>query len=159
MTLALGIGSSAIASVVALMVYTVRLFQCTANYASLDQNSRLAIDIMSRDIRQAKALTSYATNQLVFTNLSGLTFSYTWSPQAATLTRLYDGQSSVLLAGCDYLAFRVSQRTPSNNFTFWPASTAANAKLIDVRWTCSRPILGQKANTESIETAKITIRN
>ena len=33
------------------------------------------------------------------------------------------------------------------------------AKLIDVSWKCSRKIMGEKLNTESVQTAKIVIRN
>jgi Tfp pilus assembly protein PilW len=158
-SLALGIATVAVGAVMTLAVYAARTFQATTNYADLDQKSRLAVDILTRDVRQARALTSFATNQLVFTDLNGLTFSYTWDPQAGTFTRVYNGQSSVLLTGCSYLTFHISQRTPSNNFTFWPASTVSNAKLIDMSWTCSRQILGQNLNSESIQTAKITIRN
>jgi hypothetical protein len=31
--------------------------------------------------------------------------------------------------------------------------------MIDVSWKCSREILGAKINTESVQTAKIVIRN
>ena len=158
-SLALGIGTVAIGAIVVVTIFAARTFQASTNYADLDQKSRLAVDILTRDVRQASSLTSYATNQLVFTDLNGLTFSYTWDPRAGTFTRVYNGQSSVLLTGCTYLSFHISQRTPSNNFTFWPASTVSNAKLIDMSWTCSRQILGQSLNTESIQTAKITIRN
>jgi hypothetical protein len=33
------------------------------------------------------------------------------------------------------------------------------AKLVDVSWLCSRKILGRKVNTESVQTAKIVMRN
>jgi hypothetical protein len=158
-SVSLGIGTFAVGVVLALTMYAARAFQATSNYGDLEQHSRLAVDIMTRDVRQARTLTSFATNQLVFTDLNNLTFSYTWNPQAGTFTRVYNGQSSVLLTGCNYLAFHISQRTPSNNFTFWPASTVPNAKLIDVSWACSRKVLGQNVDTESIQTAKITLRN
>ena len=32
-------------------------------------------------------------------------------------------------------------------------------KLVDLNWRCSRQILQQKVNTESVQTAKIVIRN
>jgi len=159
MILALGLGSMVLAVAAAFTVYTARSFVATANYADLDAASRHAVDLMTRDIRQAKTLTSFATNQVVFTDVTNGTFSYTWDPGAATLTRIYNGQSSVILTSCDYLTFHIAQRTPSNNFTFWAATATTNAKLVDVSWNCSRQIVGQKVNTESIQTAKITLRN
>ena len=37
-------------------------------------------------------------------------------------------------------------------------TTATGAKLIKLNWTCSRTILGQAVNTESVQTAKIVMR-
>lgn len=145
--------------VMSTMLFMGRSFEAMGNYSDLNQASRQTLDIMTSDIRQAKTMTSFATNQLAFTDLTNGTFSYTWDPSAATLTRVYNGQSMVLLTSCDSLVFHISQRSPSNNFVFWPASAAADAKLVDVSWICSRQILGQKVNTESVQTAKITIRN
>ena len=43
---------------------------------------------------------------------------------------------------------------------FYSASNnPAICKLVSVSWRCSRTILGQKVNTESVQTAKIVIRN
>jgi len=159
MTVAFGLAGLVSLVVVATTMYAARCFQAMGNYADLNRSSRQALDTMTRDIRQAKVLTSFATNQLIFTDLTNGTFSYTWDATAGTVTRVYNGNSQVLLTHCDTLAFHMSQRNPSNNFTFWPATVATNAKLIDVSWDCSRPLFGKKANTETIQTAKIAIRN
>jgi type II secretory pathway pseudopilin PulG len=159
MTVAFGLATIVAAAVATSTLFTARGFQAAANYSDLSRASRKTLDVLTRDVRQAKALTSFATNRVVFTDLTNGTFSYTWDARAGTLTRTYNGSSNVVLTSCDSLVFHISQRSPSNNFTFWPASSATNAKLIDVTWTCSRPLFGQKANTESIQTAKITIRN
>ena len=159
MTVAFGLATIVAAAVATTSLFTARSFQAAGNYSDLHRASRQTLETMSRDIRQAKVLTSFATNQIVFSDLTNGTFSYTWDSTAGTLTRVYNGHSRVMLKNCDSLAFHISQRTPSNNFTFWPANGATNAKLIDVNWVCSRPLFGQKANTESIQTAKITIRN
>jgi hypothetical protein len=156
---ATGIGVLVTAVVVTMTIFTSRAFVGLGNYAELGQSSRLAVDILSEDVRQAKVLTSYATNRLVFQDLTNGTFSYTWDPDAQTLTRIYNGESRVLLTSCSLLTFQISQRTPSNNFAFWPANAATNAKMIGVSWTCSRPILGQPVNTESMQTARIAMRN
>ena len=38
-------------------------------------------------------------------------------------------------------------------------AVADQVKLLDVSWRCSRKVLGQKLNTESVQTSKIVIRN
>jgi prepilin-type N-terminal cleavage/methylation domain-containing protein len=159
MMVAAAIGVLVTGVAVTLTVFTSRSFVALGNYADLDRSSRLAVDILTDDVRQAKALTSYTTNQLVFQDLTNGTFSYTWDPDARTLTRVYNGASRLLLTRCSSLTFHISQRTPSNDFGFWPANSVTNAKMIDVSWTCSRPILGQPVNTESVQTAKIAMRN
>ncbi|MEJ2010407.1 MAG: hypothetical protein P8Z30_20015, partial [Acidobacteriota bacterium] len=72
----------------------------------------------------------------------------------------------VLLTNCEYLAFGISQRNPSNEFCFYPATNTTTSKLdpslcklVDVSWKCSREIFGKKVNTESVQTAKIVMRN
>jgi hypothetical protein len=159
MCVAVGLGVLVTAVVLGLSAYMTRSFAALGNYADLDRSSRLAVDTMTADIRQAKSLVSFATNQVVFTDLTNGTFSYTWDPAVQTLTRVYNGQTRVLLESCSYLNFHISQRTPSNNFSFWPADSVTSAKFIDVSWNCSRPILGRPANTECVQTAKVALRN
>ena len=116
---------------------------------------------MSHDIRQTRSLTSFTTNQLVFEDYDGGQLRFFWNPapNARTLTRIKGAQTKVLLQQCDYLSFSVFQRNPSNGFYFFPAATPATAKLVAVNWRCSRQILQQKVNTESVQTATIVIRN
>ena len=142
-----------------LSMFSARSFVAMGNYADLDAASRDALDKMSREIRQTKSLISFSPTKLVFQETDSSTLTYEYNPGAATLTRLKGGNNTVLLQQCDFLNFHISQRNPSNAFSFYPATTATTAKLIDVSWRCSREILGAKVNTESVQTAKIVIRN
>ena len=167
MLIAVAIASLVFAAVAALSVYTTRSFVAMGNYADLDQYSRGALDTMSREIRQTRSLVSFQTNRLVFEDNDGATnLVYHWDPVSGLLTRQKGNQVSVLLTNCDFLTFGVSQRNPSNSFAFHPATNSitgqfdvSQAKLVDVSWRCSRQILGQKVNTESVQTAKIVMRN
>jgi hypothetical protein len=159
MAMALGLATIVVGTMAMATVFTSMTYEATGNYADLNRASRLALDTMTRDIHQAKTLTSYATNALTFTDQTNGTFSYTWIPGPGTLTRIYNGQAKVLLNNCDSLMFRIFQRCPSNDFSFWPAGTPGDAKLIDVSWICSRSIFGQKMNTEASQTARVAIRN
>ena len=129
------------------------------NYTELDRTSKYTLDVMSKDVRQARAMTAYSTTNIAMTNLTGTAYSYVYNSTAKTLTRTFGGSSKVLLTSCDKLSFSIYQRNPSNNFQFYPTASLAQAKLVDVNWKCSRQIKGQSVNTESIQTAKIVMRN
>ena len=166
MMVAVLVGSIVIAAVIMLLIFTVKSFVAIGNYDNLDRRSRVALDQLSRDIRQATALTDYRTNQLTFQDANGGTLIYRWNPSTEEVTRETDVSRTVVLTGCDFLLFGIYQRNPSNNFGFYPATNTLTGKfepgmckLIDVSWRCSRRIYGQKVNTESVQTAKIVIRN
>jgi len=158
---AVTIGAIILAAVGKLSLFTARSFVALGNYSDLDQASRNALDIMSREIRQTRALTTYATNQLIFQDYDGAQLTYVWdpNPNVLTLSRIKGAQTKVLLRQCDFLSFGIYQRNPSNNFNFYPVASPAAAKLINVSWRCSRQIFQKKVNTESVQTAKIVIRN
>jgi type II secretory pathway pseudopilin PulG len=144
----------------ALTVYTARSFVALGNYNDLDRYSRHALDVMSRDIRQTRKVWSYTTNKLVFVDYDNQTnLTYFWDPSTQVLTRQKGNEISVMLTNCDYLSFGRFQRNPDVGFTFYPPATTPEIKLIDVSWKCSRAILGAKITTESVQTAKIVIRN
>jgi hypothetical protein len=155
-----GIASIAFAAIASLSVYTARSFVAMGNYADLDKASRNALDLMAREIRQTKALTNFSSTKLVFVGLDSQPLTYQFNSADSTLTRKQGtGPTTVMLQGCDFLNFHISQRNPSNNFTFYPTTNLSLAKMVDVSWRCSRKILGAKVNTESVQTAKIVIRN
>jgi type II secretory pathway pseudopilin PulG len=167
MLVALGLGTLVFLAVASLTVFTTRSFVALGNYDQLDQYSRNALDVMSREIRQARKLVYYRTNWLVFEDHDGTTnLVYHWDPAARLLTSRKGATTTVLLTNCDYLCFDISQRNPSNNFSFYPATNNITGqfdptmcKLVSVSWICSRTIMGAKANTESVQTAKIVMRN
>jgi len=145
--------------VTGLSLYSGRAFAGLANYIEMEGDSRNALDTMTRDIRQAVYLTTFATNQLTFEDYDGQPLVYTYSDTSKTLTKVKGTYSKVLLSGCDSLTFSMYQRTPiGGSDGEYPATTTATAKLIQVQWLCSRQICGVTANTESVQTAKIVIR-
>lgn len=155
------IASIVFAAVGSLSMFTSRSFVAMGNYNDLDRVSRTALDRMSREIRGTKQLTGFTNNKLTFQDQDGQTLVYEYKPSVGTLTRSKGSTNITLLTQCDFLKFNVSQRNPSNNFTFYPVSGSnwSTAKLIDVSWKCSRKIKGAKVNTESVQTAKIVLRN
>ena len=156
-----GIGMAVLLAMMSLSYYTARSFAAMGNYADLDRASRNALDQMTRDIRTSSYLVSSATNQLVFNTTGTNTVTFTWNQGAQTLVRSKTGESDrILLGQCDYLLFNTYQRNMSNQvYGAFSNSTAQTCKLVDLNWRCSRQILQQKVNTESVQTAKIVIRN
>jgi len=154
------ISSIAFAALASFAFYSGRSFAAIGNYVDLDNTSRRAVDLMTKEIRQTKALTGYQTNALTFTDNDDKQLQYIYDPAGQTLTRVKDAISTVLLTGCDSLEFHMYQRTPQGGTNgFYSATDPAQCKLIDMKWRCSRLLLGQKANTETVQTAQVVIRN
>jgi hypothetical protein len=150
-----------VVTVVAMLsFFSSRSFVAVTNYVSMDQQSQLALDNMSREIREVHRLTAYSPTSLTFEDADSNPLQYFYDPDSRALMRVSGGLTNALLTDCDSLQFSIYQRNViSNTFDAYDPSYVTDAKLIQVNWTCSRQILGAKANTESVQSAKITIRN
>ena len=146
--------------VLAVAYYMTRSFAAVDNYLDLDLCSQQALDKMSKEVRQASQLTAFATNDVTLLDVNGNPLRYVYDAGASKLLRVSSGQTNVLLTGCDSLQFSIYQHTPvSNSFDCYDPAYVTNSKLLQVSWVCSRTILGGKVNTESVQAAKIVIRN
>ena len=159
--IALGIGGLLLAVIAAFSLYSARSFVTLGNYTDLDGQSRLAVDRMGQEIREASQVVSY-TPQKITIQLGATQVSYAYLADQRVLARQVGLQSRTLLKGCDYARFDIYQRQATN--TEWqatptyPTATAATAKIVQLTWNCSRDILGRKANTEAQQSARIVIR-
>jgi prepilin-type N-terminal cleavage/methylation domain-containing protein len=157
--------ASALALVLATAIATFaffssRSFVVMANYTEMNQRSQLALDRMSKDIRQARLLGAYSTNSLTFSNADGTPLQFTYTPGTRKLVRVSGGTTTTLLSDCDSLQFWIYQHTmKSNTFDCYLPAVVTNARVIQVTWKNSRQILGKKATTENVESSKITLRN
>lgn len=136
-------------------------FVAIGNYMEMNRSSRNALDVMSRDIRNANDLVSCTANRLVL-NLSGTTnIVYTYDATAGQLTqwKTGDSETNVLLTGCDQLSFNLYKNVPLPGGTNAPATLAADAKCVGLTFKCSRSILGKKFNTEDMQQSLVVIRN
>ena len=154
-----GVGSLALMSLMMVFMTSNKSFVAMGNYVSLDQASRMAVDQMSRDIRNSQNLTSFSTNQLVFTYSGTTNLVYSYNPSARTLTSWQTGgTTNMLLTGCDSLKFSMFNNVPQPGGSFTNATTVGQAKAISTFWKCSRTILGAKVNSEYMQEALIVIR-
>jgi len=173
MLVAVGAGFILLTSVAALSLYGAKSFLAMGNYVDLDDQSRNALDVICREVRDASAVVSFNTNSpmsLTLTNATlGVTITLTNDPNGRTLTLLKTGlPAQTLLQQCDQWSFSLYDRAPlisSTNIIFPAATNGTGAldptfvKLINMSWRCSRTILQQKVNTESVQTAQIVLRN
>jgi len=143
----------------AMSYHSGRSFVAMVNYADLETRSRNALDTMTRDIRQVTRLTSYTANDLTFQDFDGQPLSYTYNPGNRVLSRTKNGIATPLLTECDTLSFSTFQRNPTNDFNVVSTTNTTQVKLIQLNWKCSRTIFKSKVNTESVQSAKIVIRN
>ena len=167
-TVALGISSILLAALGSLSLYSARSFSAMGNYVDLDLHSRNALDVIGRELRQATAVidcrTNSSVNYVTLTNADALTnMKVSWDTNAATLVFEKTGQpAQTCLMGCSDWRFGFYTRAPnvsSTNLSFNPATNIASCKLISMSWKCSRTILGSKANSETVQTAQIVLRN
>ena len=154
------IGTMVMASVMFIFLSSNRSFISLGNYVNLDQKSRLAVEQMTRDIRNSQNLTSFATNQLVFTYSGTTNLTYLYDPVARTLTSWKTGgTTNTLLTGCDSFQFSMYNNVPSPGGVLSNTVSVASGKAVSAAWRCSRTILGAKVNTENMQEALIVIRN
>ncbi len=157
--MALGVAGLLMAVLASLTMYSGRNLLAILNYADLNDKNRIAVDTMTRDLRECNRVISCTSTRLDIEDADGSTISYIYSSGAGTLTRTLNGVTRTLVTGCEALTFSLGTRNPiGGTFNVVSTTDVSIAKVVNVSWNCSRTILGSKANTESVQTARIVIR-
>ena len=158
--IAVGLAGLFATVLVSITLTTGRSFAEIVNYVDLDNYNRIALDNISREVRQVNFLATYDATHLSFVDNDNQPLTYQYVPASGTLTRTKNGATTLLLRGCDSMQFTLYQRSPvTNSFDLIPVTEATNCKVISITWTCSRSLLRLKANTEAAQASKIVIRN
>lgn len=146
----------------AFSMFSTRAFATMFNYVDLDDDNRIAMDTLTRDVRACKRVIDCTAGRLILEDGYGNTLGYIYDPTARTLTRTNSATpelKKVLLQECDRMLFKIGQRnTVDGGYDVYAAATPATAKVVNVSWLCSRTLFGRKENTESVQTARIVIR-
>jgi prepilin-type N-terminal cleavage/methylation domain-containing protein len=166
MMIAVGLASIVLAMVMSVYLFGLRSFAAMDNYAQLCGKSRQALDLMSRDIRQATNVLSINTNlpikSLTLGTYTG-TITYTWDSTAGVLKTIRSNAgvttTQTNLTGCDQWSFTLYQRTPTANYVFYTTTDLNLCKLVEMSWRCTRKTLTTSVNREEITTAQVVIRN
>lgn len=157
---AAGVASILFLTLMTFAAFAGRSFQAMTNYQDLDRKSRGALDQLSRDIRRASYLVTNSSTRIVLMDTDGTNLTYDYSSSLRQLRRVKGTMTNSLLTECDSLKFGVYQRTPiGGTYEQFSNATPSTCKLIQLEWVCSRKILGSKLNTESVQSAKIVIRD
>jgi hypothetical protein len=170
MMVALSLSVIVLTMVMLLYIFGLRSFAAMGNYAELNSQSRLALDEMSREIRQSTSVLGAepngATRWLLVanTNASPATidrFSWNQGNGAMVWDRWQGGNKTTKtnLVGCDLWTFEMYTRAPDTNGFFSATKDISLCKLINMNWKCTRTILGKKLNSEAVLTAEIVLRN
>jgi prepilin-type N-terminal cleavage/methylation domain-containing protein len=154
------ISALALASI---FVFGVRSFAAMANYTTLEQDNRTAMDLLTREIRQARAVLDVTTNSIAVLDGDGTSITYYFSPNTKEFIRYSsDGSRQVLLENCNLLTFKLFQRNPvGGTYDIYPAATnnwQATVKVIQLSWKTSRTLASGAVNSENIQTARVVIR-
>lgn len=172
MTLVEMMVTTAVASLLGIVLlsfglFSTRSFVSLGNYADLSEQNRRVVDRLTKEIRHANRVISfgtsplppYQTNRIVLESGTGATIRWEYFPLRKELERqVGNWPSEVLLTECDYLAFTLMQRNPTDSFDVFQMTTPNTAKVLQVQWRCSRQIMGTAMNTENVQTARIVIR-
>lgn len=152
-------------------LFSTRTFAALANYSTLDQNNRNAMDRMTREIRECDKIMSVTTNaqgnviQINLINSDGASVTYAFDSANQNLTRTSNQdspQTRVLVPNCQMLSFTIGQRTPDGtNFDVYPPVNVGDSiQVLNMTWKAWKAIPGSSIGTsEEIQTAHVVIRN
>jgi len=156
MMVAMGIGSIVLLVLASLTLYSARNFRSMVNYSDLNRNSRMALDMISREIRQSRGLKSYSDSGLVFqmdTN-GATTVSLLYDKQNKTLQLVNSSGTNNLSVNCYCTSF--AWQLFNRNFSI--VTNVDNCKMVQLNFTFSLDNRRGLTNSESIQTMKVVIR-
>jgi len=156
---AVAIAGVILGQVCLLWFYSSRSFAAQMTYADMDQRSQRALDTLTQNIRQCKALTNFTTTRITFRDYDDKALTFTFDK--GVLMRVKSGtQPKMLLTNCISGEFAMYMRTPvPGGFDNYPTTDPLLCKLVEVRWTCSKRLSPTApTTTESMQSARIVMR-
>ncbi len=165
MMMTLGISALVGVGLMTLLMFSSQSLASIANYVELDKENRVALDKLTREIRQARQVTACNSNSITILNGAGNSITYSFQPSTKRMIRTSDdgSGSQVLLNDCDLLSFGLYQRNPvGGSYDIYPVAQGIwqqTVKVVQLTWRTSRTIPGTPVVTsENVQTARIVIR-
>lgn len=154
----LAIGGALLATVAMLSTNFMKSVAFLTDSVELDAKSRIAFDRLSREIRQCDGVAACTANELVL-RLGSNRVSFVYNPDTRHLMRNTSTNTELYLGSCDYIRFDLFQRNlKSESYDHYPAATPESCKVVQISWICSRELLGFRASTATMQSAKVVIR-
>lgn len=155
------IGLLAMAAALVLWAFATRTCASLLARMELSNTSKIALDRASQQIRNARVVKSCSPNQLVVCDALGTNITVAYNAGARTVVITNGTTWTTVLTECDNFQFSIYQRTPmANSFELYTNAWNTNtAKVVQMTWTCSRKITGDKSAAESQVSARVVIRN
>jgi Tfp pilus assembly protein PilW len=155
------LGLLALTAALVLWAFATQTCASLLDYMDLSNTSKNALDRASQQIRNAKSVKSCSATQLVLRDPTNGMITLAYNASEQTLIMSNGATRTTLLTECTNFQFSVFQRTPNaNSFELYTNAWNTNtAKVVQMRWTCSRKLTGEKNSTESQVSAQVIIRN
>jgi len=158
---ATSIGLIVLAAALVLWAFATKTCAALLGYVELSSTSKLALDRASMEIRNGKKIISCTPTSLVMRVNSGTNVTFAFNSGTKKLTMGKGFVTRTLLTECTNFQFTIYQRTPTNG-SFVLTTNAWNtntAKVVNMKWTCSRKVTGDKSSVETQVSANVVIRN
>ncbi|HSU55960.1 MAG TPA: hypothetical protein VLT36_18025 [Candidatus Dormibacteraeota bacterium] len=149
------------AVMVSLYCYTTTSFASLTSYAGLDQKTRYASDVISRDVRCATSVDdTTVSNKLVLNTISG-PVTYLYNNGAGTLVRSNGTEVTQILTNLVSLSFSLYQRPTNSAMTYetLAAASPGSTKLVGFSWKCSQRVVGSRFDSQDLTTGIVELRN
>jgi type II secretory pathway component PulJ len=163
------IGVMVLAAALLLWGYASQTCATLYAYVEMSSNSKIALDRISQTIRNSRKVLACSATRLTLTVPSQITTNtarvdLVYTNQALIQTTAEAGQTTqtkTLLTGCTNFEFLVYQRTPqTNSFTLTTNGfSVLTAKVIQLRWRCTRALRGDHDIIENQVSANVVIRS
>jgi prepilin-type N-terminal cleavage/methylation domain-containing protein len=166
MMIAVTIFSIAGAAVGSAYLFGLRSFQALSNYSILDQQNRKALDILTREVRQARRVEFKNDDTLVLKDGNYDTITYKFDSNTDQFTRTMNMNTEVLLEDCSLIKFVMATRVPNTNVLndanfytdYYETSDVNEAKVLNLTWKTRRELPNGVGQSENIQTARIVVR-
>lgn len=165
MMISVAVAAVILAAIASTYIFASRTLDATANYAELDRQSRNALDQITSALRQAGAITNMTSTTIWMTSDTNAGSPYpmmlNWHSNTSTLEYTVNNVTNVLLKGCAFAKFSYFKRNPSNDTTmlFFTSNIPSETKVVVMDWICKKTNSLTLTDSESVQTAKVVLRN
>lgn len=157
--IASGVASMVMGVVAMTVVDVAYALKALESYNDYESESQIALDRLSRDIRQSYRVDTGNATALSLVSTNGARIVYNYNTSAQELARTENGVTQTLLHNCSELQFAYFQRNPLTAvYNQFPTANPLTTKLVEVSWHCVRPQRNITTTSSDFQSAKIVIR-